>query len=81
MCNPKALCMKRSHSISGTFRTFSYGVANGILGYPLLEGVDYRFILSEEPSTLEQVYAIVANVLKVVARHEPPPRVDPLPTE
>jgi hypothetical protein len=111
--------MKLSHSISGAFRTFSYWVANGTLGYPLLEGVDYRSTLSEEPSVLEQVYALFANVLEVdgtgqvinakhaerraaqwlrqymeptfevippfadweVALHEPPPRVDPSPTE
>ena len=57
--------MKLSHSISGAFRAFSYWVANGSLSYPLLEGVDYRSILSEEPSVLEQVYAIFANVLEV----------------
>ena len=44
--------------------TFSYWVANGTLGHPLLDDIDYTWILSEEPSALEQVYAIFANVLE-----------------
>jgi len=56
--------MKLSHSVSGALRTFSYWVANGTLGLPLLDGIDYRCILSEEPSALEQIYAIFANVLE-----------------
>jgi hypothetical protein len=54
-----------SHSFSGALRTFSFWVANGTLGLPMLEGVDYRFALSEEPSALEQVYAIFANVIEL----------------
>jgi hypothetical protein len=57
--------VKLSHSVSGALRTFSYWVANGTLGQPLLEDIDYRWILSEEPSALEQVYAIFANVLEM----------------
>ncbi|MCY7259877.1 hypothetical protein RZO07_16940 [Pseudomonas protegens] len=54
-----------SPEFSGALRTFSFWVANGTLGYPLLEGVDYRSCLSEEPSMLEMAYAIFANVLEL----------------
>jgi len=56
---------KLSNSVSGALRQFSYWIANGTVGYPLLEGVDYRVILQEEPSALETVYAIFANVLEL----------------
>ena len=52
-----------SHSVSGAFRTFSFWIANKSVGHPLLEGVDYSCIF-EEPSALEQIYAIFANVLE-----------------
>ena len=52
-----------SHSVSGAIRTFSYWVANGTVGHPLLEGIDYSTIF-REPSALEQTYAIFANVLE-----------------
>jgi hypothetical protein len=54
-----------SHSFSGALRTFSYWVANGTLGQPILDGIDYSFVLSEEPSALERVYAIFANVIEM----------------
>ena len=52
-----------SHSVSGALRTFSFWVANGTVGLPLLEGVDY-FCIFSEPSALEQTYAIFINVLE-----------------
>jgi len=52
-----------SHSVSGAIRTFSFWMANGTVGFPLFEGVDYSRIFSEA-SGLEQVYAIFANVLE-----------------
>lgn len=52
-----------SHSVSGAIRTFSFWMANGTVGLPLLDGVDYSCIF-REPSALEQVYAIFANVLE-----------------
>lgn len=52
-----------SHSVSGALRTFSFWFANGTVGLPLLEGVDYACIFSE-PSALEQTYAIFINVLE-----------------
>src|SRR4051794_32467628 len=52
-----------SHEVSGAFRTFAYWIANGTLGLPLLEGVDYWPDKRESPSLLEQTIAIFANVL------------------
>lgn len=52
-----------SHSVSGALRTFSFWIANRSVGQPLLDGVDYSRIF-QEPSALEQVYAIYANVLE-----------------
>lgn len=54
-----------SPSFSGALRTFSFWIANGTVGYPLLEDVDYSSLLSEEPSALEQTYAIFANVIEM----------------
>ncbi|WP_422035641.1 DUF7677 family protein [Roseibium sp.] len=56
---------KLSPSFSGALRTFSFWIANGTVGQPLLDGVDYRSCLSEEPSALEQTYAIFANVIEM----------------
>jgi len=54
---------KLSESVSGAVRTFSFWIANGSVGYPLLDGIDYSCVF-KEPSALEQVYAIYANVLR-----------------
>ncbi len=55
---------KLHKSVSGAVRQFSYWIANRSVGHPLLEGIDYSCIF-EEPSALEQAYAIFANVLEV----------------
>ena len=55
---------KLSHSFSGALRTFSFWVANGTVGHPLLDDVDYSCIF-EEPSALQRVYAIFANVIEL----------------
>ena len=52
-----------SHSVSGAIRTFSFWIANKSVRHPVLDGVDYSCIF-HEPSALEQVYAIYANVLE-----------------
>ena len=52
-----------SPGVSGALRTFAYWIANGTLGLPLLEGVDYWSVMRDEPSVLEQAVAIFANVL------------------
>ena len=54
---------KLSPSVSGTIRTFGFWLANGTVGHPLLEGVDYSCIF-REPSALEITMAIFANVLR-----------------
>ena len=57
--------MKLSHSFSGALRQFSYWIANGTVGYPLLEGIDYISVFREEPSLLETTYAIFANNIEM----------------
>ena len=44
---------------------FVYSMMNGMLGYPLLEPVDYRPVLMEEGSASEQATAIFCNVLEL----------------
>jgi hypothetical protein len=46
---PVGMTSRLSHSFSGALPTFSYWVANGTLGQPILDGIDYGFVLSEEP--------------------------------
>jgi len=55
---------KLSHSTSGAIRLFSFWLANRTVGLPLLQGIDYSCIF-EEPSALEQTYAIFVNVLEL----------------
>lgn len=57
--------MKLSQSFSGALRQFSYWIANGTVGYPLLEGIDYISVFREEPSLLETAYAIFANNIEM----------------
>ena len=57
--------MKLNHSVSGAVRLFSYWIANGTVGYPLLEGIDYFSEFKESPSLLETVYAIFMNNLEL----------------
>lgn len=60
-----------SHGFSGALRTFSYWVATGSVGQPLLEGTDYRQVMLEEPSLVEMAFAIFANVLELDADGNP----------
>jgi hypothetical protein len=53
-----------SRSVSHAIRQFSFWVANRTVGLPLLDGIDYSCIF-EEPSALEQTYAIFANCLEL----------------
>jgi hypothetical protein len=55
---------KLSPAFSGALRTFSFWIANGTVGLPLLEGIDYRPELLASPSLMEQAYAIFANVIE-----------------
>lgn len=52
-----------SHSFSGALRTFAYFMSSGT--HYMLEGVDYLPLYGTEPSAIEQVYAIFANVLEM----------------
>ena len=54
-----------SSGFSGALRTFSFWIANGTVGLPLLEGIDYRPELFASPSVMEQAYAIFANVIEL----------------
>src|SRR5579859_4829785 len=54
---------KLGDSVSGALRTFSFWLANGTVGYPLLQGIDYSCIF-REPSALETAMAIYANTLR-----------------
>jgi hypothetical protein len=53
-----------SESVSHSIRQFSFWIANRSVGDPLLDGIDYSCIF-EEPSALEQAYAIFANTLEL----------------
>jgi len=52
-------------SVSGALGQFSFWVANGTVGLPILEGIDYRPVLMTEPSAMQLLYAIFVNVLEV----------------
>src|SRR5258708_2318988 len=58
--------MKLSNNFSGALRTFAYFMSSG--SHYMLEGVDYLPLYGQEPSALEQVYAIFANVLEMDER-------------
>jgi hypothetical protein len=60
-----------SPGLSGAFRQFAFWVANGTVGLPLLEGIDYWDDMKESPSLMEQVFAIFANVLVLDAEGNP----------
>ena len=53
-----------SNSVSHAIRQFSFWIANRSVGHPPLDGIDYSCIF-EEPSALEQAYAIFANTLEL----------------
>jgi hypothetical protein len=55
--------MKLGASFSGTLRTFAYFMASGT--QYTLEGVNYLPLYGTEPSAIEQVFAIFANVIEL----------------
>lgn len=55
--------MKLSHSFSGALRTFAYFMASG--SQDTLKGIDYLVLYGNEPSAIEQVFAIYANVIEL----------------
>lgn len=54
--------MKLSNSFSSALRTFAYFMASGT--HYNLEGIDYSDIF-QEPSVVEKVFAIFANVIEM----------------
>lgn len=58
---------------SGTvaaFSRFALWVANGSVGHPLLQDTEYSNVL-DDPSCMEQVFAIFGNVLRLNVEGEP----------
>ena len=55
--------MKLSNSFRGALRTFTYFLSSGT--HYQLEGVEYLRLYGEEPSAVEQAYAIYANVIEM----------------
>jgi hypothetical protein len=55
--------MKLSNSFSGALRTFAYFIASGT--HYQLEGINYLELFGEEPSAIEQAFAIYANVIEM----------------
>jgi hypothetical protein len=55
--------MKLSNSFSGALRTFAYFMASG--SHNNLQGIKYIDLYGEEPSAIEQVFAIYANVIEL----------------
>ncbi|CAM1340125.1 conserved hypothetical protein [Tenacibaculum aestuarii] len=53
--------MRLSESFSGALRTFAYFMASGT--HDQLKGIDYLKLYGEEPSAIEQAFAIFANVI------------------
>ncbi len=54
---------KLSHSFSGALRTFAYFMASGTQN--TLKGIDYLSLYGEDPSAIEKVFAIFANVIEL----------------
>ena len=52
---PSSYQKKLSPDFSGALRTFSFWIANGTVGLPLLEGIDYRPELFASPGVMEPI--------------------------
>lgn len=55
--------MKLSESFRGALRSFAYFMASGT--HYQLKGIDYLKLYGEEPSAIEQAFAIFANVIEL----------------
>jgi len=55
--------MKLSNSFSGALRTFAFFIASGT--HYQLEGIDYLKLFGNDPSAIEQAFAIYANVIEI----------------
>lgn len=61
--NPTCMNHKLSPYFSGALRQFAYFMSSG--SHYMLEGIDYVSLYGEEPSAIEMVYAIFANVIEM----------------
>lgn len=52
-----------SNSFSGALRTFAYFMASGT--HYNLQGIDYLSLYGNEPSAIEQVFAIYVNMIQL----------------
>lgn len=57
--------MRVSNSLSGAVRQFSYWVAHGTVGYPLLKEIDYIADMKEESSFIETAYEVFINNIEM----------------
>jgi hypothetical protein len=55
--------MKLSNDFCGALRTFTYFMASG--SHYMLEGIEYLNLYGKEPSAIEMVFAIFANVIEL----------------
>lgn len=55
--------MKLSNSFSGALRTFAYFISSGT--HYQLDGIKYLDLFGEDPSAIEQAFAIFANVIEL----------------
>lgn len=55
---------KMHPKLRGAIARFSLWVANGSVGHPLLESVDYSEVL-QEPSAMEMLYTVFTNNLEL----------------
>ncbi len=55
--------MKLSNDFSGALRTFAYFMSSGT--HHMLDGVTYLDLYGNDPSAIEIVYAIFANVIEL----------------
>lgn len=55
----------QKYDFSGALRQFAYFMSSGT--HYMLEGIDYLLLYGNEPSAIESVYAIFANVIELDA--------------
>ncbi|MFE5504159.1 hypothetical protein ACFQ73_16470 [Amycolatopsis japonica] len=55
----------RPVDVRASLRFFAFYLANGTIDVDLLDGFDYRPVLFQFGSSLEQVFAIYGNVLEI----------------
>jgi len=61
---------KMHPELRGVFARFSLWIANGTVGNPLLEGIDYSDVL-QDPSAMEMVYTVFTNNLELDEKGAP----------